>query len=39
MSELLLPIGSVVQLRKAKTPVMIFGVYQQRMTDGETQTP
>lgn len=36
MSELLLPIGSVVQLREAEKPVMIFGVYQQRMTDGRT---
>lgn len=34
MSELLLPIGSVVQLREAEKPVMIFGVYQQRVTDG-----
>lgn len=36
MSELLLPIGSVVQLCEAEKPVMIFGVYQQRMTDGRT---
>ena len=32
MSELLLPIGSVVQLREAEKPVMIFGVYQQQVS-------
>lgn len=36
MTELLLPIGSVVRLHGVEKMVMIFGVYQRRIEDGKT---